>query len=142
MTIPRQTSFTRSLGVAVAAALVLLSGCATSYRPGSSEAIVKEKSLARWDALIKGDFVAAYKMTQPAYRALIEADRYKNRFGGAAQWIDAEVVSVECEPERCEVALSVKAYLPTVSAIKEPASTTVRETWIKEEGAWWYYQRF
>jgi len=140
MTILRPTSFTRSLGVVAVAALVLC-GCATSYRSGTPEAIVKEKSLARWDALIKGDFVAAYKMTQPAYRALSDADRYKSRFGSAAQWSDAEVVSVECEPERCQVVLTIKAYLPTVSAIKEPATTTVRETWIKEEGAWWYYQR-
>ena len=142
MTIPRQTSFTRSMGVAFAAALVLLGGCATSYRPGTSEAIVKEKSLVRWDHLIKGDFVAAHNMTQPAYRALADADRYRNRFGAAAQWADAEVISVECEPERCEAVLSIKAYLPMLSAFKEPVSTTVRETWIKEEGAWWYYQRF
>ena len=135
-------SFTRTFAAAATAALLLLSGCATMYRPGSPEAIVKEKALARWDALIKGDFVAAYKMTQPAYRALTEADRYKNRFGGAAQWVNAEVISVECEPERCAVALTVKAFLPTVTAFKEPASTTVRETWIKEDGTWWYFQRY
>ena len=132
----------RRLVAPLAAASLLLSGCATMYRPGSPEAIVKEKALARWDALIKGDFVAAYKMTQPAYRALTEADRYKNRFGGAAQWVNAEVISVECEPERCAVALTVKAFLPTVTAFKEPASTTVRETWIKEDGTWWYFQRY
>ena len=85
----------------------------------------------------KGDLISAPLV----YTTDLEL-RYKNRFGGAAQWVNAEVISVECEPERCAVALTVKAFLPTVTAFKEPASTTVRETWIKEEGAWWYYQRF
>lgn len=140
MTSPRQPHRLRSLGL-VAMAALLLSGCATMYRPGSPEAIVKEKSLARWDHLIKGDFEAAYKMTQPAFRALTAADRYRSRFGGAAQWTDAEIISVECEPERCQAVLNIKAYLPTVIAHKEPVATTVRETWIKEDGTWWYYQR-
>ena len=141
MTLRRTTAPRRTLGLATVAAL-LLSGCATLYAPGTPEAIVKTKSLARWDALITRDFATAYKMTQPAYRALADVEAYKKRFGGAVQWTDAEVVSVTCEPQRCEVALTIKAYLPTVRDIKEPAATTVRETWIKEDDTWWYYQRF
>ena len=132
----------RLLLAGAAAALLALGGCASMQMPGSPEAIVKGKSLARWEALIKGDFAGAYQFTQPAYRALASVDQYKGRFGAAAQWNDVKVVSVQCEPERCQVVLSVAAYLPTMTAFKEPVTTTVRETWIKEDGSWWFYQRF
>lgn len=131
----------RLSAIAATLSVVFLAGCATAYRSGTPEAIVKEKATARWQAMIDGDFATAYKFTPPSYQALTTADRYRNRFGGAANWIDAKVISVECEPDRCEVALTVKAYLPTITYVREPASTTVREVWIKESGDWWLYQR-
>lgn len=128
--------------VAATLATVFLSGCATTYRPGSPEAMVKEKATARWDALIKSDFDTAYKLTAPSYRAVSSLERYRTKFNlGSVNWTDAEVVKVECEPEKCNVTLKVGAYLPMLRTFKEPAVTAIEETWVKEDGGWWLFQR-
>ncbi len=123
-------------------ATVFLGGCATVYRPGSPEAIVKEKANARWDSMITRDFATAYKFTAPSFRAVSSAERFRNKFEGAAvNWVDAKVVKVECEPEKCNVTLQVSAYVPMLRDMKEPVSTAVDEVWIKEDGDWWLFPR-
>jgi hypothetical protein len=131
----------KSLFLVAALAVAVLGGCATGYRPNSPEAIVKERANLRWQALLKGDFDTAYKMSNPAYRSLSSLDRFRGRFGSAVSWVDAKVVKVECEPEKCQVTLEVGARPVVRARLEEPIATAVKETWILEDGQWWYYQR-
>jgi len=48
---------------------------------------------------------------------------------------------VECEPEKCQVTLEVAARPVVRARLEEPIATAVKETWILEDGQWWYYQR-
>ena len=72
-------------------------------------------------ALLKGDFDTAYKMSNPAYRSLSSLDRFRGRLGSAVSWVDAKVVKVECEPEKCQVTLEVGARPVVRAAGLEPA---------------------
>ena len=99
--------------VAVAlAALLALAACA-GLQPKTPEDVVRERSEARWDALIKRDFDKAGEYTQPAYRALVGQKDYYKRFGGAGQWKGVQIHEVTCEPERCTVRLRLTTTTST-----------------------------
>ena len=122
---------------ALAALLVaLLSGCATDPR-ATPESIVKERAESRWKALIAGNYDGAYKLTAPAYRDATSFERYRATIGGAVQWIDAEAVSVTCEPEKCDVRLRVGSKSPLLFKSDLVIDTAVDEVWVREGGQWW-----
>ena len=133
----------RDVAAVVTAGLVAatLAGCATGYKANSPEAAVKKRADARWQALIAGDFDAAYKMTNPGYRQLTSLESFKKRFGGAGSWSDASVVKVDCEPQRCEVTIEVGLRPLVRGRMEEPVSTAIKEIWILEEGQWWQFQK-
>ena len=62
-----------ALASLVVAGALALAGCA-ALQPKTPEEIVTQRVEARWDALIKGDFPAAWAYTQPAYRAIVIAN--------------------------------------------------------------------
>lgn len=137
----RSNSVGRAL-IVVVLAVSGLSGCATGYVPGGApEAVVKERAQARWQTLIKGDYEGAYKMTPPSYRAVYSLEQFRSRFGGAVKWVAAEVVSAECEPERCTVVVDVSVRPMTRGRPGATVSTGVDEKWVKEDGQWWFTQR-
>jgi len=118
---------------------IALAGCAAlSPKP---EDAVRQRAQARWDALLAGEWGKAYRYMAPSYRALVEEKRYVNQFGGGAGWVSAEVVNVTCEEDRCTVRMQV-AFRPVLGArVGNVATTSFDETWIREEGQWWMYQR-
>ena len=59
-----------ALAALLATATLALAACA-GLQPKTPEDVVRERSEARWDALIKRDFDKAWEYTQPAYRALV-----------------------------------------------------------------------
>ena len=124
----------RSLGPAAIVAVALLTGCATVAPDNRSpEEGVKARAQARWDALLKEDYATAYSYLGPGSRAVNSLEAYKaavpKNFYKAAQ-----VHSVVCEtPETCMVDVRVD-YVFRGSQIKTPLA----ETWIKQEGNWWY----
>jgi hypothetical protein len=125
--------------VAVMAAGVL-AGCATS--PSTPEDIVRARAQARWDALLKGDLQRAYGYISPGGRAVVSYDSYRARFGRAVAWKGAEVASVTCETlEKCTVQVKV-TYQPMV--YRSAIGTIERfldETWVVDEGQWWFVYR-
>ena len=143
----------RGLLAATVLAASVLAGCATPgtasapasattavTAPAKAEDAVRARAQQRWDWLVAGKYEDAYTYTTPAFRGLNTAQNYRNRFGTGASWAGARVQSVECAtPERCTVQVAVDTRV-AVRGFREPITTSVVETWLLEEGQWWYHQ--
>jgi hypothetical protein len=125
-------------------ALVLAAGLfsACAMLPGApAEEVVAQRAQARWDALLAGDWARAYRYMAPSYRALVEEKRYANQFGGGAAWVAAKVVRVQCSDDRCKVVMEV-TYRPILGMrAGQTATSGFDETWIREDGQWWMFQK-
>lgn len=118
----------------------LIVGCA-ALSPVSPEEAVRERAQARWNALIAGEWSKAYRYMAPSYRALVEEKRYANQFGSGAAWVGAEVVKVACSDDRCAATLKVR-FRPMIGGRPgEVIDTHLDETWIREDGQWWMFQK-
>lgn len=128
-----------SLMLAVGVALV--SGCATQP-PAKPEDVVKTRAQQRVDLLLKKDFDKAYTYLPPSYRALNSVDSYRNSFGNNAAWVEPKVINVDCpEADRCRAEVEVGVLVVARGFGSKPIPSTMWETWIREDGQWWFYQR-
>jgi uncharacterized protein YceK len=128
-------------GLAVSAAL-LTGGCAATVsasRPAKE--IVGERAQARWDALVRRDWSAAYGYLTPAYRAVVSAERYGNQFAGPMQWQSAKVQGVECEQTRCIATVEISFRLLLPGHLDRVSATFVEETWLLEDGQWYKFEK-
>lgn len=139
------------LTAAVLLAAGLLAGCAAPGAGSSSAAApaasttkvenaVSVRAQQRWDWLMAGKFDDAYTYTTPSYRALNTAQDYRNRFSSGAKWVDPKVDSVTCESgERCRVKI-VLGIQVAARGFTKPTRSVIIETWLPEDGQWWFYQ--
>ena len=139
------------LTAAVLLAAGLLAGCAAPGAGSSSAAApaasttkvenaVSVRAQQRWDWLMAGKFDDAYTYTTPAYRALNTAQDYRNRFSSGAKWVDPKVDSVTCESDkRCRVKI-VLGIQVAARGFTKPTRSVIIETWLPEDGQWWFYQ--
>ena len=136
-------SVRRTVLGAAALALTLARGACASQQPKAPEVEVAERAQQRWDALIKKDFAKAYTYTQPAFRAVVKPEIYPSRFTNAAEWKDVQVHQVNCEAERCTVRirLNSKILLPAYRRLPDVVSY-FDENWVRENGQWWYFDRY
>lgn len=88
---------------------------------------------ARWQALIKGDLAKAYEYMGPGSRAAMSLDLYKAKIH-PGRWKNAKVDSVSCEQSTCKVVMLIK-YADRMVGVFE---TSLKETWLLENGKWWY----
>jgi len=124
--------------VLLSVCLGLLSACSTISDIGLSDSeIVAKRSQARLDALINGDVEKALSYTTPSFRQFTTPRIYRTRVAGTGRWKEAKVESVVCEAESCDVKTTIK-YLSPLH--KMTNVTSLREKWIRVDGAWWLYQ--
>ena len=75
------------------------------------EEIVAERSLARVEALMDGDYAAAYVFTTPGYQSIETPERYGIRWAGVGMWEDVIVRDVTClpaeSPNLCKLSMEV-----------------------------------
>jgi hypothetical protein len=121
-------------------AIAAVAGCA-SLAPGKPEEVVRQRAQARWDALLAGEWKTAYGYMSPSYRALVEEKRFANQFGSGAGWVSAEVFKVTCADEKCTVVMEVKFKPILGMRAGNVATTSFEESWIREDGQWWMFQR-
>jgi hypothetical protein len=121
-------------GALAAAVVVAISGCA-AFAPKPPEEAVKERAQARWDALVKGDFKAAYAYLSPGSRAVQPETEYVNSLRRNF-WQAAKVVKATCTEQRCEVEASIEYQMQG-----RRTTTPLRETWIREGSEWWYMKQ-
>ena len=130
-----------ALASLVVAGALALAGCA-ALQPKTPEEIVTQRVEARWDALIKGDFPAAWAYTQPAYRAIVKQADYAKTFGAGGQWRGVQVHQVSCEAERCTVRIRLTTRVTLPPFRGQELTGALDETWVREDGNWWYYRNF
>lgn len=102
----------------------------------SDEAIVRERAQARWDALVKDDFKAAYGYMSPGSRAIVTAPDYAASLRKGF-WKSAMVDKVECgSAQSCDVIATIE-----YEHMGRRTKTPLRETWIRDGSEWWYLQK-
>jgi hypothetical protein len=121
-------------GALIAVVIFAVSGCA-GLAPKAPEEAVKERAQARWDALVRGDFKAAYAFLSPGSRAVEPEADYVSSLRRNF-WKSARVETVTCTEQRCEVGASIEYELQG-----RRTTTPLRETWIREGSEWWYVAR-
>jgi hypothetical protein len=131
------------LAVAVTAGCATMGGGLTKDTPPEAKAAaVKERSNARWEALIKGDKDAAYGYLSPATREIVTLEQYRARLQ-AISYTAVHVEKVDCDAETCEVGLMLTYdYLPAKGTTRAKGVTTyVQETWVLDKGQAWFAWR-
>ena len=103
---------------------------------------VAPEAIAIGDVFIKGGFPAAWAYTQPAYRAIVKQADYAKTFGAGGQWRGVQVHQVSCEAERCTVRIRLTTRVTLPPFRGQELTGALDETWVREDGNWWYYQNF
>jgi hypothetical protein len=119
-------SFTLFLSGCVSGASTLVSSA------GPAEKKVAERAQARWEALLQGEFNSAYGYISPAGRSKLQARDYRIRVS-IGHIRRAEVKGASCTSEVCQVRVQLDHQLEGI-----PLSQEVSETWIFDQGAWWF----
>jgi hypothetical protein len=110
--------------------------CACAAVAPRSETVVKERAQARWDALVKGDFNAAYGYLSPGSRSVTTATDYSAGLRKGF-WKSAAIDKVECgSAQSCEVFATIEYEFSGMRT-----KTPLRETWIRDGSEWWYLQK-
>lgn len=121
-----------------------LAGCAgPGAQSGAAQdatEVLAERALARWEALIEGDFARAYGLESPAYREATPLRLYTSRIGSQLRWDRVEILEVLPDPEgdAATVRLLVEytAMDPVGGVIQ--GQRPVDERWIRTGGEWWH----
>ena len=133
----------------LALAALLLGGCASSPEEADKVGDWKDlegRAMARWEAIIAGDYEAAYDYLSPGYRSGVSRQSYSRRYGSTpVQRNSVEYQETVCQSEtRCEVRLmvgyAVENMLPGMDRVESKA--LVREDWILIQGAWFHAPEF
>ncbi|QXL83550.1 hypothetical protein [Comamonas sp. NLF-1-9] len=125
----------------VIAGALALGGCA-SAPPAQPQDIVRARAQERVDLLLARNFDQAYDYLAPSYRALNDRKAYRNRFGTGAAWVEPKVTQVKCdEVDRCVATVELGVLVVAPGFGGKPIQSEMFETWIKEDGQWWFYQR-
>jgi len=135
--------------VASVAVVIAASGCGTfggglsqDSPPEVKAAAVKERSGARWAALIKGDKDAAYAYLSPGTREVVSLEQYKGRVR-TGSFQSVQIDNVHCDVETCKVKLMLTYdYVPARGYTTAKGITTyLEETWVLDKGQAWFVWR-
>jgi hypothetical protein len=132
----------RAIGWALAASVVVfVGGCAatggslTKDTPvETKQAMVRERAEARWRAIIKGDYPAAYAYLSPASRELVNLGTFEARMTGVVKYTGIKIDTVSCEAAACKV----KLWLTYDHKVMKGVTTPAEEAWIIDGGQAWY----
>lgn len=113
---------------------VAIGGCAVT--PSTPEEVVRQRAQARWDAMVKSDFNAAYGYLSPGSRSVITASDYAASLKSGF-WKSAVVDKVECRSaQSCEVSATIE-----YDFMGRRTKTPLQESWIREGSEWWYLRK-
>lgn len=126
----------RAINALLLAALV--SACATSP-PAATD--VRQRSQARWEAILAGDFDRAYDLYSPGYRSShSRVDFAIEQRMRRVRWTSAEVQESSCEADVCSVVTrigyQVAGAVPGLSQWN--SKKDVKERWVRADGQWWF----
>jgi hypothetical protein len=120
-----------------ASAVLLFAGCAalvTKDSPAEAKReAVRERALARWDLIIKGQADKAYDYFSQGSQQVISRDEFAARMKVTA-FRTAVVEKVECSEESCRA----WAHITYDHRIMKGVGLTMQESWVLERGNVWY----
>jgi hypothetical protein len=136
-----QTVVAAFVPAVVTAVVILVAGCAatggnlTKDTPvESKQAVVRERAEARWQAIIKGDYPAAYAYLSPASREIVNLGTFEARMKGIVKFTGIKIDTVSCEVAACKV----KLWLTYDHRVMKGVTTPEQEAWIIDGGKAWY----
>lgn len=109
----------------------------------TDEAQLKERVLVRWQALVKGDFDAAYQFETPAYRAAYTPSQFRYQFGNQTLWRMANIIDIHYDDPivaRVQVEIAYRYAEPAKGHRMQDMTQQVNETWLRKEEQWWHQQ--
>ena len=115
---------------------VPLGGFSASSPAEQKSASVRERAISRWQALIGNDIPRAYSFLTPTTREVMSLDQYRVNVARGTFRV-AQINSVTCEAELCKVKLRLTYDRARMKGIETP----IEETWIIEQGQFWYVYR-
>lgn len=135
----RRAGVTRTTGLLALLAAALLSGCAT-FTPATPQEQVTKRAAEYWQARIAGNPAQAYALLTPSYRKIKTLEQFTVQYGQPVSVIAAEVVSVNCEAEKCtaKMKLDTKPFIPGLNL--GVIDMYVDEIWLMEDGQWWHFK--
>jgi hypothetical protein len=118
---------------------VLLGACATTA--SRHDDVLVQRAQARWDAILAGDFDAAYALYSPGYRSATSRTDFELELRShRIQWTGATYRDHTCEGKVCTVTFNIEfeAPRPVPGVRKWDGKSTIEDTWIETDGTWWY----
>jgi len=108
----------------------------------AQQAALKQRVVARWDALIQKDFAAAYSYNSPAYRRLYSIDAFKRNFGNKVVWRRIDVVGVNFQgDDAATVGINLFVVYHDAQSGSLDMATYIQESWVRVDGQWWYLMK-
>jgi hypothetical protein len=134
--------------LAVAVLAVLSAACATLTPDSPTEEKVKlvtERSAARWQAVIDGDFAKAYGYLSPTSRATVTAAGFRT-IASRLDYRAVKVTGATCEGSTCRVGLiltynakvALGAAVTKDGTVSRSVNTPLSEVWTIDQGQIWY----
>ena len=123
---------------------MMLTACATVMTGGVTvesplevkQKVVMERANARWQALMKGDAETSYSFFSSGSKAIGSLEFYKVR-ARLKGFRAVDMHSAACEAEICKVKLTVTLDHRLMKGIP----LDVEESWVLENGQYWYVWR-
>ena len=130
----------RALRVCVTVLFFAVLACACTTTP-HAETVIKQRAQARWDAVLAGNYDAAYGFYSPGYRSSHSRTDFEIELRmRRVRWNSAEVLETSCEADVCtvvtRVAYQVAGAVPGVPDWK--SKKDVKERWVRTDGQWWF----
>lgn len=126
----------------LAIAMLMLSACGEAPPPEPEQSL-EDRILSRWQHMIDRDFGQAWGYYTPGFRQLNPQETFTAEMASRpVRWHAAELLDLECEPERCTATLRVtiqpQAGPSTLRHLHVPSQ--IEETWLLLDGVWWFSQ--
>lgn len=124
-----------------AALALVLSLLACGGEPAPPQETLEERVMARWALLLERDFEAVWDYHTPGFRQTTPRfDFARDMARRPLQWRAAELHSVECDDDRCDVRVRV-TYRPVGAPGpigRMEMDRTIDEVWIRVADNWWF----
>lgn len=119
-------------------------GTAVSSTTQSAEEALRSRVQARWDAVLALDFDRVYGFATPAYRQAHDLAHFRNQYASQIERTRIEIYETLFDAEnenaaKVVVLLYFKAEGGAPGTYFEGMSRVV-ETWVRQDGQWWYVE--
>lgn len=119
----------------------LISCSSENSTPKTQMESVKERAVARWNALIEKDWTTAYSYESPNYRKNYSKGEFINSFGQAVTWVSIKHLSSHSiNTTLADVKLELTFnYDMSGNLMKVPSNIT--ERWQLIDNKWWHIKK-